>query len=142
MIEWILLVSLIGMIILGIQLKDYTYPRQIQKKLIKEFNKEWEQMKMTERFTYVRGDGFTDNGKHINPYEVTDLLNKLSTENRQLKQELNCENSLFTKKQLHEENQQLKKQIESEHQMLDNAILLERTRMGKNSLIQYREAIQ
>ena len=43
---------------------------------------------------------------------------------------------------LHEENQQLKKQIESEHQMLDNAILLERTRMGKNSLIQYREAIQ
>ena len=44
--------------------------------------------------------------------------------------------------ELHTENKTLKKQIESEHTMLDNAILLERTRMGKNSLIQYREAIQ
>jgi len=41
-----------------------------------------------------------------------------------------------------DEIRELKKQLESEHTMLDNAILLERTRMGKNSLIQYREAIQ
>ena len=41
-----------------------------------------------------------------------------------------------------EENEQLKQQLKSEHTMLDNAILLERTRMGKNSLIQYKEAIQ
>ena len=44
--------------------------------------------------------------------------------------------------ELHEENQRLKKQLESEHIMLDNAILIERTRMGKNSLKQYKEAIQ
>ena len=44
--------------------------------------------------------------------------------------------------ELYEENQALKKQLESEHTMLDNAILLERTRMGKNSLKQYKEAIQ
>ncbi len=43
---------------------------------------------------------------------------------------------------LSEENEQLKKQLESEHTMLDNAILLERTRMGQNSLKQYKEAIQ
>lgn len=44
--------------------------------------------------------------------------------------------------ELSEENQRLKKQLESEHQMLENAILLERTRMGQNSLKQYKEAIQ
>ena len=43
---------------------------------------------------------------------------------------------------LHEENQALKKQLQSEHQMLENAILLERTRMGQNALKQYKEAIQ
>jgi hypothetical protein len=40
------------------------------------------------------------------------------------------------------ENKALKKQIESEHVMLDNAILLERTRMGKNCLKQFKEAIK
>ena len=40
MIEWIIPLSLIGLIILGIQLKNYKYPSQIQKELIKEFNKE------------------------------------------------------------------------------------------------------
>jgi len=40
------------------------------------------------------------------------------------------------------ENKALKQQLESEHQMLDNAILLERTRMGQNALKQYKEAIQ
>ena len=55
----------------------------------------------------------------IDAVKLCDLLNELSTETRQLK-----------------------KQIESEHQMLDNAILLERTRMGQNSLKQYKEAIQ
>ena len=42
----------------------------------------------------------------------------------------------------HETIQRLKKQLESEHIMLDNAILIERTRMGQNSLKQYKEAIQ
>ncbi len=42
---------------------------------------------------------------------------------------------------LHEENKALRKQLQTEHQMLDNAILLERTRMGQNSLKQYKEAI-
>ena len=44
--------------------------------------------------------------------------------------------------ELAEENKALRKQLESEHQMLENAILLERTRMGQNSLKQYKEAIQ
>lgn len=44
--------------------------------------------------------------------------------------------------ELHEENEQLKKQLESEHQMLENAILLERTRMGQNALKQFKEAIK
>ena len=44
--------------------------------------------------------------------------------------------------ELAEENEQLKKQLDSEHQQLENAILLERTRMGKNCLKQFREAIQ
>jgi len=43
---------------------------------------------------------------------------------------------------LHEENKALRKQLQTEHQMLDNAILLERTRMGQNALKQYKEAIQ
>lgn len=55
----------------------------------------------------------------IDAVKLCDLLNELSTENRQLK-----------------------KQLETEHQQLENAILLERTRMGKNSLKQYKEAIQ
>ena len=43
---------------------------------------------------------------------------------------------------LSDENKTLKKQLESEHTMLDNAILLERTRMGQSALKQYKEAIQ
>jgi hypothetical protein len=85
-------------------------------------------MTMTEkRFTTDNGsnedvtlvDNVTGKEYESNFDEVVELLNELSTENRQLK-----------------------KQIESEHQMLDNAILLERTRMGQSALKQYREAIQ
>ena len=54
----------------------------------------------------------------IDALKLCDLLNELSTENRQLKKQLN-----------------------SEHQMLDNAILLERTRMGKNSLKQFKQQL-
>ena len=43
---------------------------------------------------------------------------------------------------LDSENKSLKQQLKSEHQMLDNAILLERTRMGQNALKQYRSAIE
>jgi hypothetical protein len=83
---------------------------------------------MTEkRFTTDNGsnedvtlvDNVTGKEYESNFDEVVELLNELSTENRQLK-----------------------KQIESEHQMLDNAILLERTRMGQSALKQYKEAIQ
>ena len=44
--------------------------------------------------------------------------------------------------ELHEENQQLKKDIKQIHTYIDNAILTERTRMGKNCLKQLYEAIQ
>ena len=43
--------------------------------------------------------------------------------------------------ELAEENKELKEQLKSEHQMLENAIILERTRMGKSALKQYKEAI-
>ena len=48
MIKWILPLSIIlcgiGVIILGMQIKDYKYPSQIQKEIIKEFEnqKKWE----------------------------------------------------------------------------------------------------
>ena len=44
--------------------------------------------------------------------------------------------------ELNNENKALKKQLETEHTMLDNAILLERTRMGQNCLKQFKEAIK
>ena len=53
-----------------------------------------------------------------------------------------CESVVDILNELAEENKALRKQLDSEHQMLENAILLERTRMGKNSLKQYKEAIQ
>ena len=72
--------------------------------------------------------------------ECAKLLNELHEENKHLlrrngamEEEMEC---------LSEENEQLKKQLESEHTMLDNAILLERTRMGQSALKQYKEAIQ
>ena len=78
---------------------------------------------MTERFTIFGEwhkdcviDEIRDNtGEYVTIGRVVDLLN---------------------------ENEQLKKQLESEHTMLDNAILLERTRMGQSALKQYKEAIQ
>ena len=44
--------------------------------------------------------------------------------------------------ELNNENKALKKQLETEHTMLDNAILLERTRMGQNSLKQFKESLR
>ena len=57
--------------------------------------------------------------------------------------DVNCLNDIADRlNELDSENKTLKQQLESEHQMLDNAILLERTRMGQNALKQYKEAIQ
>ena len=72
------------------------------------------------RFRYDTGC-FIDmqENKVLSEIQATNLLNKLV-----------------------KENEQLKKQLKTEHTMLDNAILLERTRMGQNSLKQYKEAIQ
>ena len=44
--------------------------------------------------------------------------------------------------ELHEENQTLKKDIKQIHTYIDNAILTERTRMGKNCLKQLKEGLQ
>lgn len=41
-----------------------------------------------------------------------------------------------------DEIRELKEQLKSEHQMLENAIILEKTRMGKNSLKQYQRSIE
>ena len=61
------------------------------------------------------------------------LLNKLNDENEQLHQSIADWETSFDL---------LKQQLQNEHQMLENAILLERTRMGQNALKQYRDAIQ
>jgi thiol-disulfide isomerase/thioredoxin len=53
-----------------------------------------------------------------------------------------CKRIIDLLNELAEENKALKKQLQSEHQQLENAILLERTRMGKNCLKQFRDAIQ
>ena len=73
---------------------------------------EWEDVNYCEHSFKFKDEWLTDK-------EVVDLLNELA-----------------------EENKALKKQLQTEHTMLDNAILLERTRMGQNSLKQYKEAIQ
>ena len=44
--------------------------------------------------------------------------------------------------ELHEENTRLKKEREQFHTFLNNAIHTERTRIGKNTLKQLREALQ
>ena len=87
--------------------------------------------------------GFKDNvtGKHHSSYlEGIWILNDLWEKNQRI--EKHYELLKKENKELKKENEQLKKQLESEHTMLDNAILLERTRMGQNSLKQYKEAIQ
>ena len=61
---------------------------------------------------------------------------------RGLQQDLTEQETVDLLNELAEENKALKKQLQSEHQQLENAILLERTRMGKNCLKQFRDAIQ
>ena len=101
---------------------------------------------------HIQNDFLKDENQHMR-----DLVN----ENKQLKEayvqlkhrhsllhdvciDAECDRDSYRKDiaSLEKENEQLKKQLESEHTMLDNAILLERTRMGQNSLKQYKEAIQ
>ena len=74
--------------------------------------------------------------KEIDVDIVVDLLN----ENEQLRHDATI--LIQSNQDYRKENEQLKKQLQSEHQMLQHVILLERTRMGKNSLKQYKEAIQ
>ena len=92
------------------------------------------------RFTtngYKIYDTFHD-GMHwlvneVEAEEIVEIMNNLDIKARERSKALS---------KLQKENEQLKKQLQSEHTMLDNAILLERTRMGQNSLKQYKEAIQ
>ena len=102
MIEWIIPLSIIGLIILGMQIKNYTYPSQIQKEFTKEFNKQWEQIKMTEKrfkLLYSKLDNgmFIDKEKKfddifvdkefqkIGLIKIVDLLNQLDEDNKQYK---------------------------------------------------------
>jgi len=74
--------------------------------------------------------------------EMEDYLARMEEENKELKKQLTLAKPLYSRRELEKENKELKQQLQQEHTMLDNAIHLERTRMGKNSLIQYKEAIQ
>ena len=98
------------------------------------------------RFNRVGGYVY-DGDKCISHFEdvshrddIVKLLNELHEENEQLRHDATI--LIQSNQDYRKENEQLKKQLQSEHQMLQNAILLERTRMGKNSLKQYKEAIQ
>lgn len=104
---------------------------------------------MTKRFTLDETFMITDNEcmEIINPLmnskdvaTVCDKLNELVEENQHLESHLEMVREQRDKEM--EKSKALKKQLDSEHQMLENAILLERTRMGQNSLKQYKEAIQ
>ena len=90
-----------------------------------------------------------DNHQKLNGHKIVDLLNELHEENQYLKSlkwNQDCINEISIGIQqrplLEKENEQLKKRIQSIHTMLDNAILLERTRMGKNCLKQFKETIE
>ena len=72
--------------------------------------------------------------------KIVDLLNELNNEVKS--QSLVIKGYQERTEKLFNENEQLKQQLQNEHTMLDNAILLERTRMGQNALKQYKEAIQ
>ena len=119
MIKWILASSIIlcgiGAIILGIQLKDYKYPSQIQKEIIKEFNKEWEQLTMTEWI-----DRLTELSKEYNfkLTDVPDILEEYILIDNEVIEQKNIEN------------------------LIKEAYNNERTHIGKNTLKQLLEAIQ
>lgn len=110
-------------------------------------------------------DVIMDDGIELPQSTVCDLLNDLSTENDELRQELNCEKPLFTKKQLHQENQKLteenkrlKHEIEDFQELLaikereeflkpiiqqiEEARERERTTLGKSVIQQLLEQIQ
>ena len=93
---------------------------------------------MTERFTsFIEDDGYWIRDERNCKIIATGLKFGVSENLTAKLNKLNAENI-----QLGKENKELKQQLQQEHTMLDNAIHLERTRMGKNSLIQYKEAIQ
>ena len=83
-----------------------------------------------------------DNGKELLEDEVVELLNEQHETIQRLKQNIDELLSVNVEEELLKENEQLQKQLDREHQMLENAILLERTRMGKNCLKQFKDAIQ
>ena len=95
-----------------------------------------------EHHRQIRDNGKIIMGCFLEPQAepIVKLLNELHEENQHLESHLEMVREQRDKQM--EKSKALKKQLESEHIMLDNAILLERTRMGQNSLKQYKEAIQ
>ena len=82
----------------------------------------------------------TVNMQDIDFADFLGLANELHEENQILKAtEKEYEDALA---RLKEENRSLKKEIQQIHIYIDNAILTERTRMGKMTLKQLREGLQ
>lgn len=91
-------------------------------------------MSEEKRFKYVRCDGFTDNGMYMPPNAVVDLLNVLYDENCRLKDWNKClvdkkHNTLELLNSLSNENEQLKQNIQEAYET-------ERTTLGRNVLKQ------
>ena len=61
---------------------------------------------------------------------LKNILNELYDENNELRQELNCEKPLFTKKRLHQQNQQLTEENEQLKSTI-NTLTCDNTKMKK-----------
>lgn len=112
------------------------------------------------RFQYnVNKNSIEQNGKHFaycngEQTKIAKKLNELHEENQELRLQLNLcsdQRNEFHRRaienahrvgKLEKENEQLKKDIKQIHTYIDNAILTERTRMGKNCLKQLKEGLQ
>ena len=95
---------------------------------------------MTKRFEYIQGDGFSDDGEYITPYEMVESANELHKENLRLKLRL-ADKDYLLNKQL-SVNSNLTKIIDNYESSLNNAIDNERTQLGQSVLKQLMEAIQ
>ena len=101
---------------------------------------------MNQRFTidysneYACGVGFFDNGKRISMDKVNDLLNRFN--NRLVEKDELLQKQIAVSQNLDKQLAEKEKEIADIKNTLDTMIANERTKLGANALMQYREAIQ
>ena len=101
---------------------------------------------MNQRFTidysneYACGVGFFDNGKRISMDKVNDLLNRFN--NILVEKDELLQKQIAVSQNLDKQLAEREKELANIKRTLDDMIDNERTKLGANALIQYREAIQ